>query len=74
MEFKHSITHVALRRDDIIRVKTVILIALARKFVILALDVSPGKMAALAGTSLALEATHWLLRERANSVTEGAPE
>ena len=38
MEFKHSIVRVALRRDSIIQVKTVILIgliALARKFVIL---------------------------------------
>lgn len=38
MEFKHSIIRVALRRDSIIQVKTVVLIALialARKFVIL---------------------------------------
>ena len=52
MEFKHSIVRVALRRDSIIQVKTVILIALialARKFVILDPDVSPGKVAALAG-------------------------
>lgn len=38
MEFKHSIVRVALRRDSIIQVKTVVLIALialARKFVIL---------------------------------------
>ena len=57
MEFKHSIVRVALRRDSIIQVKTVILIALialARKFVILDPDVSPGKVAALAGATLAL--------------------
>jgi hypothetical protein len=38
MEFKHSIVRVALRQDNIIQVKTVLLIALialARKFVIL---------------------------------------
>ncbi len=38
MEFKHSIVRVALRRDSIVQVKTVILIgliALARKFVVL---------------------------------------
>ncbi len=38
MEFKHSIVRVALRRDSIIQVKTVVLIALialSRKFVIL---------------------------------------
>ncbi|MFN3375975.1 MAG: phosphate-starvation-inducible PsiE family protein, partial [Burkholderiaceae bacterium] len=55
MEFKHSIVRVALRRDSIIQVKTVILIALialARKFVILDPEVSPGKIAALAGATL----------------------
>lgn len=69
MEFKHSIVRVALRRDSIIQVKTVILIgliALARKFVILDPEASPGKIAALAGATLALAlgVTYWLLRER----------
>jgi uncharacterized membrane protein (DUF373 family) len=67
MEFKHSIVRVALRRDSIIQVKTVILIgliALARKFVILDPDTSPAKIAALAGAALALGLTYWLLRER----------
>ncbi len=66
MEFKHSIVRVALRRDSIIQVKTVILIgliALARKFVILDPE-TPAKVAALAGATLALGATYWLLRER----------
>lgn len=76
MEFKHSIVRVALRRDSIIQVKTVILIALialARKFVILDPDVSPGKLAALAGATLALGATYWLLRERDDRLDEAAP-
>ena len=67
MEFKHSIVRVALRRDSIIQVKAVILIgliALARKFVILDPEASPGKIAALAGATLALGVTYWLLRER----------
>ena len=67
MEFKHSIVRVALRRDSIIQVKTVILIgliALARKFVILDPETGPAKGAALAGATLALGATYWLLRER----------
>ena len=70
MEFKHSIVRVALRRDSIIQVKTVILIgligliALARKFVILDPETGPAKVAALAGATLALGATYWLLRER----------
>lgn len=67
MEFKHSIVRVALRRDSIIQVKTVILIgliALARKFVILDPETGPAKVAALAGATLALGAAYWLLRER----------
>ena len=61
MEFKHSIVRVALRKESIIQVKTVILIAilaLARKFIILGLDVDPAKVAALAGTILALGLTY----------------
>ena len=76
MEFKHSIVRVALRHDSIIQVKTVILIALialARKFVILDPDVSPGKVAALAGATMALGATYWLLRERDDRVAKEAP-
>ena len=73
MEFKHSIVRVALRHDSIIQVKTVILIALialARKFVILDPEVSPGKVAALAGATLALGVTYWLLRERDDRMAE----
>lgn len=73
MEFKHSIVRVALRRDSIIQVKTVILIgliALARKFVILDPETSPAKIAALAAATLALGATYWLLRERDDRAAE----
>jgi Zn-dependent protease with chaperone function len=65
MEFKHSIVRVALRRDSIIQVKAVILIgliALARKFVILDPEASPGKIAALAGATLALGVTYCAAR------------
>ncbi|MDK4552434.1 heat resistance protein PsiE-GI (plasmid) [Enterobacter roggenkampii] len=73
MEFKHSIVRVALRRDSIIQVKTVVLIAviaLSRKFVILDSDASPAKIAALAGATLALGATYWLLRKRGDRAAE----
>lgn len=66
MEFKHSIIKVALRTDSIIRVRTVILIALialSRKFVLLEPNADPKGIAALAGASLALGAVYWLLRE-----------
>lgn len=67
MEFKHSIIKVALRRDHIIRVKTIVLIALialSRKFVLLEADADPASIAALAGASLALGGVYWLLRDR----------
>ncbi|MDH7615246.1 phosphate-starvation-inducible PsiE family protein [Vibrio cholerae] len=73
MEFKHSIVKVALRKESIIQVKTVILIAilaLARKFIILDPDVDPAKLAALAGTVLALGLTYWLMRERDDRKSE----
>ncbi|WP_315291467.1 phosphate-starvation-inducible PsiE family protein [Pseudomonas oleovorans] len=73
MEFKHSIVKVALRKESIIQVKTVILIAilaLARKFIILEPDVAPAKVAVLAGTVLALGLTYWLMRERDDRKSE----
>jgi len=76
MEFKHSIIHVALRRDSIIQVKTVVLIALlalSRKFVILDPDIGPGKVAALAGATLALGVVYWLLRERDDRLQRMSP-
>jgi uncharacterized membrane protein (DUF373 family) len=48
------------------------LIALARKLVILAPQTSPAKVAALAGATLALGATYWLLRERDDRQTADA--
>ena len=68
MEFKHSMVRVALRRDSIIQVIAVI--ALSRKFVILDSDASPAKIAALAGATLALGATYWLLRKRGDRAAE----
>ena len=68
MEFKHSIIRVALRKDSIIQVKTVVLIALlalGRKFIIL--DTSKtdaATIAALAAGLLALGVVYWLMRER----------
>lgn len=68
MEFRHSIVRVALRRDSIIQVKTVLLIALlalSRKFIVLDVHTtSSPTIAALAGATLALGIVYWLLRER----------
>lgn len=68
MEFRHSIVRVALRRESIIQVKTVVLIAilaLSRKLVILDVpSTGAATIAALGGTTLALGVVYWLLRER----------
>jgi uncharacterized membrane protein (DUF373 family) len=68
MEFRHSIIRVALRRESIVQVKTVVLIALlalSRKFVILdTRSTEPAMIAALAGATLVLGLVYWLLRER----------
>ena len=81
MEFRHSIIRVALRRESIIQVKTVVLIAilaLSRKFVILDIHATgAATIAALAATILALGIVYWLLRERDDrlaAVTHGVDQ
>ena len=68
LEFKHSIIRVAIRRENIVQVKTVILIALialSRKFVVLDTKATDAAtLAALAGATLVLGIVYWLLRER----------
>lgn len=68
LEFKHSILRVALRKDSIVEVKTVILIALlaiSRKFIILDSSKTGAEtIAALAGATLVLGIVYWLLRDR----------
>lgn len=74
MEFKHSILRVAVRRDSIIQVKTVVLIALlalARKFIILDVKtVSAASLAALSFAMIGLGAVYWLMRDRGLRFTE----
>lgn len=69
LEFKHSILRAAVRRESIVRVKTILLIAmlvLARKFIVLDANAVPaGTILALAAVILALGVTYWLLRDRA---------
>ena len=67
MEFKHSIVRVALRRNGIVQVRTVLLIALlalSRKFVILDVAATPAAtIVALAFATLVLGIVCTLLRE-----------
>lgn len=68
LEFKHSIVRPALRRDSIVQVRTVLLIALlalSRKFVILDASSTPAStIAALGFAALVLGILCRLLRER----------
>lgn len=68
MEFKHSILIVTKRQQNIIQVKTVILVsmlALARKFIILDFNtIEATKIAALALALVALGAVYWFMREQ----------
>ncbi len=74
MEFKHSILRVIVRRESIVQVKTVLLIALlalSRKFIIIDISsTSPGTLAALAFAVIALGVIYWLIRERDDRVTD----
>ncbi|HHD57413.1 MAG TPA: diguanylate cyclase [Desulfobulbaceae bacterium] len=67
MEFKHSIVKVIERKDHVVQVKTVLLIALlalSRKFIILDIKtMNPGNLAALALSVLALGVVYRLIRE-----------
>lgn len=73
LEFKHSIIRVALRRESVVQVKTVLLIsliALSRKFIILDVKtINAETIAALAGATLVLGVVYWLLRERDDRIT-----
>jgi len=71
MEFKHSIVRAALRRDSVVQVRTVLLIAMlaiSRKFVILDIGNTPAlTIAALGLVTLVLGIVSWLLRDQAGS-------
>ena len=68
LEFNHTLQYVVARRQSIIQTSVVLLIALlalARKFIVLDLQaVSPAHLLALAGATLALGLTYWLIRPR----------
>jgi uncharacterized membrane protein (DUF373 family) len=68
LEFNHTLQYVVTRRQSIIQVKVVLLIALlalARKFIILDLgEISPGHLLGLAAVTLSLGVAYWLVHER----------
>lgn len=68
LEFNHSILSVLERKDSIVQVRTVVLIALlalVRKFVILdAKATDPLTVIGLAAAIIALGAVHWMVRDQ----------
>jgi uncharacterized membrane protein (DUF373 family) len=68
MEFKHSIVRAALRRDNVVQVRAVLLIALlakSRKFVILGIETTPGTtVGGLGAITLVLGIVYTILRDR----------
>jgi uncharacterized membrane protein (DUF373 family) len=79
LEFKHSLLVVLARQESVVRVRSIVLIALlavARKFIILDIkDSTPAELFALAAAILALGVVYWLVRDqdgRAAAVGNGA--
>ena len=68
VEFNHSLVSVLERRDGVVQVRTVLLIALlavVRKFIVLEVqDVQPLTLIGLALTTLALGGVYWLVRDQ----------
>lgn len=73
LEFKRSLLVATERSFGILQVRTIALLAIARKFIILDLgETEPAKTAALAGAALALGAVHWLVRDQDRREEPGA--
>lgn len=74
MEFNHSVLGILRRRQSIVQLRTVILIALlamARKFIIIdATSVAPLAVIGLAFAVLALGSVYWLVREQDHRETK----
>ena len=74
LEFKHSLRVVLERRESVVQVRTIVLIAilaLVRKFIILDLKTTPAEeLFALAAAILALGAVHWLVRDQDRKDTQ----
>ena len=68
VEFNHSLVSVLERRDGVVQVRTVLLIALlavVRKFIVLEVpDVQPLTLIGLALTALSLGGVYWLVRDQ----------
>lgn len=68
LEFKHSLLVVVARQESVVRVRSIVsiaLLAVARKFIILDLrEAAVGELRALAAAILALGMVYWLVRDQ----------
>jgi uncharacterized membrane protein (DUF373 family) len=68
VEFEHSLLVVLARQESIIRLRTVLVIAMLAmvgKFIVIDVNaVAPDELLALAAAILALGIVHWLVREQ----------
>ncbi len=66
LEFKHSLLVVLARQESVVRLRSIILIAMlamVRKFIVLDIgEASSGEVVALAAAILSLGIVHWLVR------------
>jgi len=78
LEFKHSLLVVLAQHENVIRVRTIVLIALlaiARKFILLDLhELTAAELFALSAAVLALGIVYWLVRDQDARVARDARE
>lgn len=79
LEFEHSLLVVLARAESIIRLRTVVVIAMlamVRKFIVIDINaVATDELFAIAAAILALGIVHWLVREQdqQNATSENKP-
>jgi len=75
LEFKHSLLMVVARQESVVRVRSVVLIAMlamVRKFIVLDLgQTPPAELFALSAAILALGIVYWLVRDQDRQIAGG---
>jgi len=76
LEFKHSLLMVLARQESVVRVRSIVLIAMlamVRKFIILDIgEAQAAEVFALSAAILSLGVVYWLVREQDRNIAAGA--
>ena len=76
LEFKHSLLMVLARQESVVRVRSIVLIAMlamVRKFIILDIgETQAAEVFALSAAILSLGVVYWLVREQDRNIAAGA--